>query len=126
MALKPPGVTCYLKSDQGVWGWRCVRHCQPLLHAAGFDAGALKEQDCPDYIIRGVLGCLGVQPHGLNPDRSGVSTTSTAREGSVHPSIRIHAERSEDVGRRGAGASPTSEFNITLISLHSDPYFQRI
>ncbi len=73
-------------------------HRQPLLHAAGFDVGALKEQDCPDYITRGVLEGLGVQPHDLNPDESGVSTTWTAREGSVHPSIRSHAERSEDVG----------------------------
>ena len=58
-------------------------HRQPLLHAAGFDVGALKEQDYPDYITRGVLEGLGAQPHGLNLRQSNTDTLWSAREGNV-------------------------------------------
>ncbi len=50
-----------------------------------------------------LLAGAGVQPHGLNPDASGVDTIRTARGGRVHPSIRTHAERSGAVGRRCTG-----------------------
>ena len=52
-------------------------HRQPLLHAAGFDVGALKEQDCPDYITRGVLEALGVQkPGSFRPSTTILSFSS--------------------------------------------------
>ena len=53
------------------------------------------EQECEIRQFRLEILEVSVQPHGLNPDESGVSTTWTAREGKVHPSIHLFTCRAK-------------------------------